>query len=547
MAVDEHEPVSTDGWLGDPELRSQYTAQRFFDFRGFALTRRIFLSATVAISLLFLGALIMWQTQDDSIALKKENLLVQSELIAKLVSFDAAEDRASANMISRLQAASQNVPALDEIEISIYTFDGILVSQKAAQRLSNLGADGETAPVRLGFIESIVQFINRFGGRLGPRDNTDFSAIVAGAALEGETGLMSATSQDGLALMGAGYPITFENNAVGSVVLNVPPGLLELTGNSFRNGLFVFYILSLLLAVVFSYLVARTISNPLFDLARAAEIGKTAQLGDEETAQNLIPDLAGRQDAVGRLSAAMREMINALYDRIDTNERFAADVVHEIKNPLASMRSAVETLRIAKDGPKRTELLNVLEHDVQRLDRMVSDISNASRLDGELVNEETSEFDLTLMLQRITEFLGMEGQEKGVELIWSKPAKPIMFDGLEERLAQVFVNLITNAISFCGEGDAVRVWARIRQNRILVVVEDTGVGIPEESLQKIFRRFYSQRPEKSFGNHSGLGLAISQQIVEAHGGVIWAENIHDDGDEVGANPIGARFIVGLPL
>ncbi|PIB23268.1 hypothetical protein BFP76_09660 [Amylibacter kogurei] len=547
MSVEEQEPVSTDGWLGDPGLRSQYAAQRFFDFRGFALTRRIFLSATVAISLLFLGALIMWQTQDDSIALKKENLLVQSELIAKLVSFDAAEDRASANMVSRLQAASQNVPALDEVEISIFTAEGILVSQKAAQKLSTADANGEPDAVRLGFIESIVQFINRFGGRLGPRDNTDFSAIVASAALEGETGLMSATSQDGLALMGAGYPITFENNAVGAVVLNVPPGLLELTGNSFRNGLFVFYILSLLLAVVFSYLVARTISNPLFDLARAAEIGKTAQLGDEETAQSLIPDLAGRQDAIGRLSAAMREMINALYDRIDTNERFAADVVHEIKNPLASMRSAVETLRIAKDGPKRTELLNVLEHDVQRLDRMVSDISNASRLDGELVNEETSEFDLTLMLQRITEFLAMEGKEKGVELIWSKPSKPIMFDGLEERLAQVFVNLVTNAISFCGEGDAVRVWARIRQNRILVVVEDTGIGIPEESLQKIFRRFYSQRPEKSFGNHSGLGLAISQQIVEAHGGVIWAENIHDDGDEVGADPIGARFIVGLPL
>lgn len=161
----------------------------------------------------------------------------------------------------------------------------------------------------------------------------------------------------------------------------------------------------------------------------------------------------------------------------------------------------------------------MIDHDVRRLDRLVSDISNASRLDSELVKEEEEAFDLLKMLRNLTEYLGNEAGEKGgVDFITDLPPDPIVIQGgLEARLAQVFVNLITNALSFCDDGDAIRVWARHRENRVLVVVEDTGPGIPEEALAKIFNRFYSERPEGQFGNNSGLGLAISKQIVEAHG------------------------------
>ena len=191
--------------------------------------------------------------------------------------------------------------------------------------------------------------------------------------------------------------------------------------------------------------------------------------------------------------------------------------------------------------------MEVIQHDVRRLDRLVSDISNASRLDAELVKEEEQEFDLLEMLGNLTQFLGEDARRKGVEFITDLPGSEITINGLEPRLAQVFVNLITNAISFCEDGDAIRVWARRRDNRVLVVVEDTGPGIPEEALQKIFKRFYSQRPENDFGNNSGLGLAISKQIVEAHGGVIWAENIRPTEADVTSEPLGARFVVGLPV
>jgi two-component system sensor histidine kinase ChvG len=221
-------------------------------------------------------------------------------------------------------------------------------------------------------------------------------------------------------------------------------------------------------------------------------------------------------------------------------------VAHEIKNPLASLRSAVGTLRMIKREDQREKLLDIIEHDVRRLDRLVSDISNASRLDSELVKEEEEEFDLLHMLGNLGQYLGEDAKGKGIDFITDLPSTPINVHGLEARLAQVFVNLITNAISFCEDGDAIRVWARKRENRVLIVVEDTGPGIPEQALSKIFKRFYSQRPDEHFGNNSGLGLAISKQIVEAHGGVIWAENIRPTDADITSDPLGARFVVGLP-
>ena len=303
------------------------------------------------------------------------------------------------------------------------------------------------------------------------------------------------------------------------------------------------------MSVGLSLILASTIANPLAELAAAAEVGgaRNRHGGNNGGGRIRIPDLTARPDEIGRLSGALRGMVTALYHRIDGNEQFAADVAHEIKNPLASLRSAVGTMRVAKREDQREKLLNVIEHDVRRLDRLVSDISNASRLDSELVREEQESFDLIQMLDNLAHYLGEQAQQKGVEFITDFPKDPIVIMGLEARLAQVFVNLITNAISFCEEGDAIRLWARKRDNRIVVVVEDTGPGIPEQALTKIFNRFYSQRDANDFGNNSGLGLSISKQIVEAHEGVIWAENIRPTDADITSDPLGARFVVGLPV
>ena len=314
-----------------------------------------------------------------------------------------------------------------------------------------------------------------------------------------------------------------------------------------REQILQMFVIAILVSVGLSLVLASTIANPLADLATAAEVGRDRNSRKMSPGRVRIPDLSGRPDEIGRLSSALRGMVSALYDRIEANEQFAADVAHEIKNPLASLRSAVGTLRVAKREDQRNKLLDVIEHDVRRLDRLVSDISNASRLDSELVKEEEEPFDLTRMIRNINDYLGKEAAEKGIEFISDLPREPIIIQGLEARLAQVFVNLITNAISFCEEGDAIRVWARQRENRVLAVVEDTGPGIPDQALTKIFNRFYTSRPEGQFGNNSGLGLAISKQIVEAHGGVIWAENIRPTDADISSEPLGARFVVGLPV
>ena len=217
------------------------------------------------------------------------------------------------------------------------------------------------------------------------------------------------------------------------------------------------------------------------------------------------------------------------------------------ENELGEKRRRRNWLSLRGSPIARETLLNVIEHDVRRLDRLVSDISNASRLDSELVKEEEESFDILKMLGNINDFLGREAEAKDIDYIADLPDDPIIVQGLEGRLAQVFVNLITNAISFCEDGDAIRVWARRRENRVLIVVEDTGPGIPNEALTKVFKRFYSERPDGQFGNNSGLGLAISKQIVEAHGGVIWAENIRPTEADMTSEPLGARFVVGLPV
>ena len=338
-----------------------------------------------------------------------------------------------------------------------------------------------------------------------------------------------------------------DGRPVGVVSITSAAGELDALVSREREQVLRLFLVSMAVSVILSLVLASTIANPLADLAAAAELGRDKNARKMAPTRIRIPDLTARPDEIGRLSGALRGMVQALYERIEGNEQFAADVAHEIKNPLASLRSAVGSLRIVKKEEHREKLLEVIEHDVRRLDRLVSDISNASRLDSELVKEEEETFDLLRMLGNLNEFLGREAESKGIEYISDLPDQGIMIQGLEGRLAQVFVNLITNAISFCEDGDAIRVWARRRENRILVVVEDTGPGIPDGALTKIFKRFYSERPEGQFGNNSGLGLAISKQIVEAHGGVIWAENIRPTEVDVTSDPLGARFVVGLPV
>jgi len=404
----------------------------------------------------------------------------------------------------------------------------------------------------------ITDFLNAIwegvSGLLSKEPNTsarigseDMARSLFADAKAGKTAVNTSQAPEGGAQFSVATPIWYKGEVLGVVALTSAEGEIDRLVRYEREQILQMFVIALLVSIGLSLVLASTIANPLSDLAAAAELGRDRDARKMAPGRVRIPDLAARPDEIGRLSVAMRGMVAALYDRIDANEQFAADVSHEIKNPLASLRSAVGTLRVAKRDDQREKLLDVIEHDVRRLDRLVSDISNASRLDSELVKEEEEEFNLSKTLANLSEYLGDQARKRGVDFITDFPTEPMLVHGLEARLAQVFVNLITNAVSFCEDGDAVRVWARRRENRVLVVVEDTGPGIPEQALEKVFKRFYSERPVTDFGNHSGLGLAISKQIIEAHGGVIWAENIRPTHADITSEPLGARFVVGLPV
>jgi two-component system sensor histidine kinase ChvG len=372
-------------------------------------------------------------------------------------------------------------------------------------------------------------------------------AALAPAALRGSLPVEVAQNGLGETFLAAAAPIVHGGRVVGAVGISSAAGEIDTLVLIAREQVLRVFVIAIIVSIGLSLVLASTIANPLSDLAAAAEIGRDRNSRKMSPGRVRIPDLTARPDEIGRLSGAMRSMVAALYERIEANEQFAADVAHEIKNPLASLRSAVASMHVTKRDDQRSKLLDVIDHDVRRLDRLVSDISNASRLDSELVKEEEETFDLVKTLTNLTDHLGAEATKRDIDFITDLPQQPMLIQGLEGRLAQVFVNLITNALSFCEDGDAVRVWARRRENRVLVVVEDTGPGIPDGALTKIFRRFYSERPAGEFGEHSGLGLAISKQIVEAHGGVIWAENIRPTHADVTSEPLGARFVVGLPV
>jgi two-component system sensor histidine kinase ChvG len=311
-----------------------------------------------------------------------------------------------------------------------------------------------------------------------------------------------------------------------------------------RLAVFKLFLIASGVMVVLSILLAGTIAGPVRRLAESAQLVRRRSRSRVE-----IPDLGHRRDEIGHLSGTLRDMTDALYSRIEAIESFAADVAHELKNPLTSLRSAVETLPLARTEESRARLLAVIQHDVKRLDRLISDISDASRLDAEMQRHEAEPVDVARLLTTIVA-VASERHDDGVAVkLTCQPARPsaFMVMGQDTRLGQVVDNLIANARSFSPPGGSVRVTCRRVKNEVEILVDDDGPGIPTEAMQRIFERFYTHRPDQAFGQNSGLGLSISKEIIEAHGGRIWAENRQSVAvPGLAPKVLGARFIVRLP-
>ena len=354
-------------------------------------------------------------------------------------------------------------------------------------------------------------------------------------ALQGEAGYAERVDEQNRLVLSVAVPIQRFKAIYGALFVTTEGGDIDDILREERTKLIEYLAVALAVMIGSAFWLSRTIAEPMRKLAEAADQVRSGAAGRE-----MIPAMSERGDEIGDLAESLSAMTRALYDRIDAIESFAADVAHELKNPLTSLRSAVEMFSRATDEESRQRLMNIVRTDVKRIDRLITDISDASRLDAELSRESRSPVDIARLLETIVEVYRFMELPHGVSLTLDLALPPdATVMGRDERLGQVFRNLIDNAISFSPEGGVVTVSARSEGGFVRIMVEDTGPGIPPDNLETIFERFYTERPqEQGFGKNSGLGLSIARQITNGMGGRIWAENREGGG---------ARFTVELPL
>jgi len=356
-------------------------------------------------------------------------------------------------------------------------------------------------------------------------------------ALNGETVSGTRVSEDGHRVVSVSIPIQHVRAVLG--VLTLEAGDVDQIIARERLALLPFILIAIGVNLISSFMLTQLIATPVLRLARAADRVRLSR-----ARAIALPDLAERGDELGDLARSLEDMTHALSERMEAIERFAADVAHELRNPMTSIRSAVETLDIVKDPEPRRRLLSILQQDVGRLERLITDISNASRLDAELGRETPRPLDVARLLREICSVYEVTAKpgDVPVRFLEAMGSDPLRVSAREGPLGQVIRNLVDNARSFTPIGGEVRIRAYRGRGEVVIQIDDDGPGVPPENLETIFERFYTSRPKgAAFGGNSGLGLAIARQIVEAHGGRIWAENRSAD-----AKVTGARFTVALP-
>jgi two-component system sensor histidine kinase ChvG len=564
---------------------AMYRVRRAFRILGLqassSLVRRIIVLNLVGLVALLGGFLYLNQFREGLIDARVQSLLIQGEISAGAIAGSATVETDSITIdperLLQMQAGESIVVGDDEVEFSINParvaplLRRLVTPTRTRARIYDQDAELLLDSASLYSRGDILKF------DLAPPDTTDktifertwnlmkhgFGSMAPKPVEEaggssGRTipevaralgGLPASTvrvNSLGDTIVSVAVPIQRSRLVKGVLLLSTLGGDIDTTIDKERMAIFRIFGVAAAVMVIVSAFFAGTIAGPIRRLSAAADrVRRGVKIREE------IPDFTDRSDEIGQLSGSLSEMTKSLYNRIEAIESFAADVAHELKNPLTSLRSAVETWPLAKTDESRARLLDVIQHDVRRLDRLISDISNASRLDAELARADAEKVDLALLAEAVTGVANSITRENHVSVKLnierSANAKsPFIVTGHDSRLGQVLTNVIENACSFSPTGGEVRVSLGRIGPDIEIVIEDDGPGIPAHALEKVFQRFYTDRPEQGFGQNSGLGLSISRQIIAAHHGRIWAENRYAQSPhEPDAMPIGARFIIRL--
>ena len=518
------------------------------------LTRRILLLNLLVLVIPVVGLMHLDQYRQSLIAAELDGLLTQGRSFSlslgstAVVASEIGTERLLPEMtrhLMRLLLADTSVRA------RIFAADGELIADSFV--LAGPGgrvtvvelpppADGSLLGRLARFYERTINWLPGLGD-LPTYEEAPIQRAVdyaeAERALAGESSGMVRLGRGGRLVLSVALPVQRYRKVLGALMVSKDGSEITRAVRDRRRDILVVFGVAFAVTVLLSLYLAGTIARPILRLASAAD-----QVRYGRGRQFQIPDFTRRDDEIGDLSAALREMTAALWTRLDAIEGFAADVAHEIKNPLTSLRSAVETVSRIEDPEQQKRLMTIILDDVQRLDRLISDISDASRLDAELSRAESETVDVGELLRALVEMHQATAEAGGPRFQLDVPAhQDLIVSGLEGRLGQVFRNLISNAVSFSPPGGAIRLAAWREKGAVVASISDDGPGMPPDKLEAVFERFYSERPQgEKFGTHSGLGLSISRQIVEAHKGTITAENRLDGEGAV----TGARFVIRLP-
>ena len=570
------------GWLGE---------HRPFRHGFSSLTRRIVVLNLIGLAILVSGILYLNQFRAGLIDAKVQSLLTQGEIIARAIAASAGVDTnevqvdpetllekelgqagpggaddAFSNALGFTIDPERAAPILRPLvkptgsRARIYNHDGTLILDSDTFYSRGQVLRYDLPPPETSEPDSLTKFWEAVTTQMEPTTlpvYTDIGGANGKAYPEVATALTGTSvpivrkNEGGEVVVSVAVPVQRMRAVLGVLLLSTRGGDIDDIVSAERWSIFRVSLFAAAVSLVLSLILANTIAGPVQRLAAAAE-----RVRHSVKARAEIPDFTDRSDEIGHLSGALRDMTGALYRKIDAIESFAADVAHELKNPLTSLRSATETLPLAKTEESRQRLMEIIQHDVRRLDRLISDISDASRLDAELAREDMDLVSMDELLRATVSLFNDihrdDIPEVALDIAYAPGAHPYRVNGHDSRLHQVIVNLLENAISFSPPDGRVAILARRIGNEVQIAIEDEGPGIPEENLERIFERFYTDRPQENFGQNSGLGLNISRQIVLAHGGRLHAENRPARGAGRGKGDVptdisgGARFVIRLP-
>lgn len=563
------------------------------------LTVTIVIANMIGLVILLIGSFGLTQYRDGLIQAKLEGVRAQAQIIADVLAQVAIDDAScqpfeEADLAGEGGAETFCTLSLSQTDVR-EVFNRVWDSFEGRVRIFNAPQTFENPPVRDAralLLEDVVlredEIIaedlppidaeeappalepDRFWHDVSDFISRDYRAEAAQRTIEAELNAALASSPFADLRGAASVRLNEEGELVASVsvpirrvqaiygIVTAEIGGIDQLVEEARVSILPFFGLAVAAAILSSLLLTTTIAQPIRQLAVAAD---RVREGIAAAGRARIPDFTTRKDEIGELSSSLKSMTQAIYARIDAIESFAADVSHELKNPLTSIRSAAETLAIVKTPEQQAKLMAVIQKDVARMDRLITDISNASRLDAELARESREAVDLNKLLKDIVSMYDATQKDGQARVSFNDPIQPVYILGSPSALSQVFRNLIDNARSFSPEGGEVRVRleppgqrsgqrSSQRPNQLgaaRVIVEDDGPGVPPENLEAIFRRFYTKRPAgAAFGNNSGLGLAISKQIISSHAGRIYAENRLEDPQNPQGPRKGARFVIELP-